>query len=57
MINLIVLKVLHVVPRESWCPEVMRFCDQICNETIAFSGMNFFFFTRKLILSVILIKQ
>lgn len=46
------LQVLHVVPRDSWCPEVMRFSDQICNETIAFSGWHFFYFTRKLILSV-----
>ena len=48
------LQVLHVVPRRSWCSDVMRFCDQISNETVAFSGMHFFYFTRKLILSVIM---
>lgn len=46
------LRVLHAIPRSSWCPEVMRFSDHVSNELMALSGMRFFYFTRKLILSV-----
>lgn len=46
------IDVLRAVPKETWCSEVVRFCDQIQNEIVALSGMRFFYFTRRLILNV-----
>lgn len=46
------IEVLRAVPTQSWCIEVRRFCEQVDNDTIALSGLRFFFLTRKLILSV-----
>lgn len=44
------LNVLRAVP--NWCIEVRRFVEQVVNDTIALTGMRFFYLTRKLILSV-----
>lgn len=46
------IEVLRAVPTQSYCTEVRRFSEQVVNDTIALSGMRFFFLTRKLILSV-----
>lgn len=46
--------VLRAVPNHSWCVEVRRFCEQVVNDTVALTGMRFFFLTRKLILTVCL---
>ncbi|XP_055326852.1 gustatory receptor for sugar taste 64f-like [Sitodiplosis mosellana] len=44
--------VLRSVPNHSWGIEVRRFCEQVVNDTVALTGMRFFFLTRKLILTV-----
>lgn len=44
------LDVLRAVP--NWCTEVRRFGEHVANDTIALSGLRFFYLTRKLILSV-----
>lgn len=41
---------LRAVP--VWCIEVKRFSEHVVNDTIALTGMRFFYLTRKLILSV-----
>lgn len=41
---------LRAVP--VWCIEVKRFSEHVVNDTIALTGMRFFYMTRKLILSV-----
>lgn len=46
------IEVLRTVPSSSWSLEVGRFLEEVVNDTIALSGMKFFFLTRKLILSV-----
>lgn len=46
------IQVLRAVPNNSWRPEVRRFTEQVVNDTIAFTGMRFFYITRKLILAV-----
>lgn len=46
------IDVLRAVPHYSWCTEVRRFGEEVVNNTVALSGMRFFFLTRKLILSV-----
>lgn len=48
---------IRAVPRDSWCVETKRLSEEITNATIAFSGMRFFFLTRKLILSVCINKR
>lgn len=45
-------KVIRVVPREAWCLELKRFSNEVTRDTIALSGMNFFFLTRSMVLSV-----
>lgn len=44
------IDVLRAVP--NWCVEVRRFSEHVINDTIALTGMRFFYLTRKLILSV-----
>lgn len=44
--------ILHSVPSTLWCKETKRFRDEVVNNTVALSGLKFFFLTRKLILSV-----
>lgn len=46
------IHVLRAVPQSSWCTEVRRFSEQVVNDTIALSGMRFFYLTRRLILTV-----
>lgn len=46
------IEVFRAVPRESWCIEVKRFSDEVTNDTVALSGMKFFYLTRGLVLSV-----
>ncbi|XP_055326856.1 gustatory receptor for sugar taste 64f-like [Sitodiplosis mosellana] len=45
------INILYAVPSHLWNTETKRFVDEVNGKTIALSGMNFFFFTRKLILS------
>lgn len=44
------IDILRAAPH--WCTEVRRFSEHVVNDTIALSGMRFFYLTRKLILSV-----
>lgn len=44
------INILRAVPH--WCTEVRRFSEHVVNDTIALTGMRFFYLTRKLILSV-----
>lgn len=46
------IEVLRAVPHYSWCMEVRRFSEEVVNNTVALTGMRFFYLTRKLILSV-----
>lgn len=46
------IHVLRAIPRYSWCKEAFRFSEEVVNETVALSGLKFFFLTRKLILTV-----
>ncbi|XP_075162534.1 gustatory receptor for sugar taste 64f-like [Haematobia irritans] len=46
------LSILRCVPKESWCVEVKRFMEEISSDSVALSGMKFFYLTRKLVLSV-----
>lgn len=46
------IEVLRAVPHYSWYTEVRRFGEEVVNNTVALSGMRFFFLTRKLILRV-----
>lgn len=47
-----VLDILYAVPSYSWNAETERFFDEVKVNTIALSGMKFFYLTRTLILSV-----
>lgn len=46
------LDVFRSVSRRDWCVEVKRFNEEVANDTIALSGMKFFYLTRRLVLSV-----
>ncbi|KAG4070182.1 hypothetical protein HA402_003872 [Bradysia odoriphaga] len=46
------LKVIRNVSREAWCLEIKRFSNEITRDTVALSGMKFFFLTRGVVLSV-----
>ncbi|XP_055326860.1 gustatory receptor for sugar taste 64f-like [Sitodiplosis mosellana] len=46
------IEILRSVSSSSWNTETKRFFDEVTNETIALSGMRFFFITRKMILSL-----
>lgn len=46
------IEILRAVPTNSWSVEVRRFSEHVVNDTIALTGMRFFFLTRKLILTV-----
>ena len=46
------IEIFRSVPRESWCLEVKRFLEEVTIDTIALSGMKFFYLTRPLVLSV-----
>jgi len=50
------LRYLRCVPKESWCPEVKRFTEEVISDEVALTGMKFFHLTRKLVLSVRLHK-
>ncbi|KAJ8733781.1 hypothetical protein PYW07_014332 [Mythimna separata] len=50
--SLVSLPVLYAVPSTSYCKEVERFQNQINNNTVALSGLHFFYITRNLILTV-----
>lgn len=45
-------RVLYDVPPESYRLEVSRFLNQIVTDTVALSGMNFFYITRTLLLTL-----
>lgn len=46
------LNFLRSVPSYVWNPESERFFSEVVCKTVALSGMEFFFLTRRLILSV-----
>lgn len=46
------IDVIRDVPRHSFSHELFRFADEVVNDDVALSGMQFFFLTRKLILAV-----
>ena len=46
------INILRAIPRHSWCKEAYRFSEEVVNDTVALSGMKFFFLTRRLILTV-----
>ncbi|BFF98554.1 uncharacterized protein DMAD_06693 [Drosophila madeirensis] len=48
----VTLRYLRCVPKDSWCPEVKRFSEEVISDEVALSGMKFFHLTRKLVLSV-----
>lgn len=50
------IKMLRALPRSAWCSEAHRFADEVVNDTVALSGMRFFYITRKLLLAVSFIK-
>uniref|UniRef100_A0A1B0D993 Uncharacterized protein n=1 Tax=Phlebotomus papatasi TaxID=29031 RepID=A0A1B0D993_PHLPP len=47
------LVILKTIPTYAWCVELDRFIHQTSKETICLTGMRFFFFTRKLVLSMV----
>lgn len=46
------IDVLRSVPHNAWYIDVQRFAEEVVNGTVALSGMQFFYLTRQLILSV-----
>uniref|UniRef100_A0A0U5AXB0 Gustatory receptor n=1 Tax=Reticulitermes speratus TaxID=60591 RepID=A0A0U5AXB0_9NEOP len=50
--SLLPKRVLYDVPPESYKVEVSRFLNQIVTDTVALSGMNFFYITRTLLLTL-----
>lgn len=46
------IKILRDLPSHRWNTETRRFYNDATNDTIALTGLGFFFITRKLILSV-----
>ncbi|CAD7082417.1 unnamed protein product [Hermetia illucens] len=46
------VEIFRCVPKESWCLEVKRFSQEVNSDTIALTGMRFFYLTRGLVLSV-----
>lgn len=46
------IRILHSIHSSVWNTETKRFRDEVVNNTVALSGMKFFFLTRTLILSV-----
>lgn len=51
------IKMLRAIPRKVWSKEAHRFADEVVTDTVALSGMRFFFITRKLLLAVSLTKR
>lgn len=49
------INILRAIPRNAWCDEARRFTEEVVTDTVALSGMRFFFITRKLLLAVSLI--
>lgn len=50
------IAVLRAAPNISWCTEAQRLFENVKNDTIALSGIRFFFVTRQVIPSVGLLK-
>lgn len=46
------IHILRAVPHHSWCKDAFRFTEEVVHETVALSGLKFFFLTRTLILTV-----
>lgn len=46
------LEVFRSITREGWCLEAKRFCEEVTNDVVSLTGMNFFHLTRRLVLSV-----
>lgn len=47
------IKFLRLIPSHLWNDEANRFFREILSKPVALSGMEFFYVTRKLILSVV----
>lgn len=47
------LSVIRLISEECWQPEVKRLRDQIVSDVNALSGMNFFYLTRDVLLSLV----
>ncbi|KAJ8735036.1 hypothetical protein PYW08_014286 [Mythimna loreyi] len=50
--SLVSLPILYAVPTTSYCKEVERFQNQVNSDTVALSGLHFFYITRDLVLTV-----
>lgn len=46
------IEIIKSIPQEGWCIEMQRIMDEARSQTIALSGMKFFYLTRKTILTV-----
>ncbi|XP_039765308.1 gustatory receptor for sugar taste 64f-like [Pararge aegeria] len=51
--SLVAAPTLYSVPSPTYCDEVQRFIEQIRGNTVALTGLNFFYVTKELILSVV----
>lgn len=47
------LRVFRTIPSEGWNEELQRFFDQIKAESFAISGLDFYFVTKKMLLTVV----
>lgn len=47
------LKVIRSISEECWNPEIKRLRDQIVTDVNALTGMNFFYLTRDVLLSLV----
>ncbi|XP_047534312.1 gustatory receptor for sugar taste 64f-like [Vanessa atalanta] len=51
--SLVAAPSLYNVPSSSYSTEVQRFLEQIHGDTVALTGLNFFYITKELVLSVV----
>ncbi|XP_045761108.1 gustatory receptor for sugar taste 64f-like [Maniola jurtina] len=50
--SLVVAPVLYSVPSPTFCTEIQRFIEQIHGNTVALTGLNFFYVNKELILTI-----
>ncbi|XP_069354528.1 gustatory receptor for sugar taste 64f-like [Maniola hyperantus] len=51
--SLVVAPVLYSVPSPTFCTEIQRFIEQIHGNTVALTGLNFFYVNKELILTIV----